>query len=187
MRSPWPFWMTALLLTGVWASPARAGTLTWADARALAERRAPELAAAARRRDVAAADIRVAGAYSNPVFTFTTASETARLSAGVALPLPLFGQRGAAVRAASADADVVAREADVTRRELRWNATVAWIDAWQATARARLLEQGAADARRLLGIAEERFGAGSAPRLDVVRATAAQALAEAEAGGAHAL
>jgi cobalt-zinc-cadmium efflux system outer membrane protein len=163
---------------------ATAATLTWADARAAALRRAPELAVAARRTAVADAETRVAGALANPTVTLTTARETARLSAGVSQPLPLFGQRGLAVAAARADAAAVVRDSDLTRNELRWNATVAWVDTWEAGERARLLAGGAADARRLLAVAEERFGAGSSPRLDVVRATADEARARAEADAA---
>lgn len=168
-------------------SAAPASALTWAEARAQAQRSAPELAVSWRRAEAAGAEVRVAGALANPTVTVTTARETARLSTGVSLPLPLFGQRGAAVQAARADARAVEREVQVTENELRWNVTNAWIDAWQATRRAQLLAGGATDAQRLLGIARERFQAGSSPRLDVVRATADEARTAADAQAARTL
>ena len=175
---------TAAASLGV-AAPARA--MTWAEARAAAEQRAPELAVAVRRGAVARADVEVAGALANPIFTVTTAKETARLGTGVSLPLPIFGQRGAAVRAASADADAVEREREIDVNDVRWNATVAWIEAWEISVRARLLADAAEDARRLAAITGERFDAGSAPRLDLVRATADRVRAEADAESARAL
>jgi cobalt-zinc-cadmium efflux system outer membrane protein len=166
---------------------APAGAMTWAEARAEAVRRAPELQVGARRGEVARAEVQVAGTLANPLFTVATARETARVSTGVVVPLPLFGQRGAAVRAAASDAEAVEREVGITLNDLRWNATVAWTDTWEAGERARLLAGSAADARRLLTIASERFDAGTSPRLDVVRATADRVRAEADAESARAL
>jgi outer membrane protein TolC len=177
---------TALATLPVFA-PTPAGAMTWAEARAEAQRRAPELAVALQRSVVARTDVEIAGALANPSFTVTTARETAKLATGVVLPLPLFGQRGVAMRAASADADAVDRGRDIDLNDVRWNATLAWIDAWEVTLRARLLATAAEDARRLSAIASERFEAGSAPRLDVVRATADGVRAEADADSAHAL
>jgi outer membrane protein, heavy metal efflux system len=182
-----PLEAAALTAALAFAAPARATTLTWAEARARAEQWAPELAAAARRRDLAATEVHVAGALANPSLTITTAKETAKLSTGVVLPLPIFGQRGVAVQAARAEADVAAQEVEVVRHELRWNATMTWVDAWEAGERARLLQGNAEDGHRLNAIAEERFAAGAGPRLDVVRAAAAAAVADAEAGGARPL
>lgn len=172
------------LVTGALAFPGTAAAMTWAEARDAAARNAPELRVAARRGEIARADVRAAGALANPTFTVTTARETARLSTGVSLPLPLFGQRGLAIDAAEADARSVQSETLVTQNELRWSATAAWIDAWEATEQARLVTVAAGDADRLLKITEERFDAGTSPRLDVVRATADRARARAEADGA---
>ncbi len=169
-------------------SPARAQAtgeaLTWAEARAAAERRAPERALAARRAALAETDVAIARALPNPTFTVTTSRLTARLATGVSLPMPLFGQRHLATVVARADVDTALRESALGQSELRWNATMAWIDAWEAAARARLVALAAADADRLLEIARARFEAGSAPRLDVVRATADRARSHAEAEGA---
>ena len=175
----------AMVLAAPPHAPARA--LTWSEARAQAQRQAPELAVGASRSQVAHAEVDVAGALANPTFTVTTARETARLAAGVSVPLPLFGQRGHAIGAARADAAAIDQERDVARNDVRWNASLAWIDAWEATQRARLLAGASTDAQRLAAIASERFDAGAAPRLDVVRAGADRARALADAASAQTL
>jgi cobalt-zinc-cadmium efflux system outer membrane protein len=163
---------------------AAAQPLTLAAARARAERVAPPVVLAEQQRELARAEVAVAGALSNPTATLLTAKETARLTAIVSLPLPIFGQRGKAVAAADADLAVAALERDVARLAARWSATNAWLELWAAQERAQLLALASEDARRLLEIASERMQAGSAPRLDVVRATADRARAEAEATAA---
>src|SRR4051812_271147 len=148
--------MRTVLLVLIGAVPAAvhpAHAMTWAEARAEAQRRAPELAVGIGHSQVAHAEVDVAAALANPNFTVTTASESARLGAGVSVPLPLFGQRAAAVQAARADAEAVDREHAVLLNDLRWNASLAWVEAWDATRRARLLAGAAEDARRLASIA----------------------------------
>src|SRR5215471_15689792 len=71
-------------------------------AREAATRQAPDVALARDRHEIARTQVEVAGALANPTVTVTTARETARLGAGVSLPVPLFGQRGTAVSAARA-------------------------------------------------------------------------------------
>jgi cobalt-zinc-cadmium efflux system outer membrane protein len=119
--------------------------------------------------------------------TVSTARETARLGASVGVPLPLFGQRGTAMKAARADADAVIRDVAVVRREVRWRATVTWVDLWEAQERARLLELAAQDADHVFQIAQEKFDAGTGPRLDVIRTKADRARATAEAESARRL
>jgi cobalt-zinc-cadmium efflux system outer membrane protein len=157
--------------------------ISFAEARAAAERSAPDVELAERRVDVANAEVEVAGALANPTLAVSTARQTARLGTSVGVPLPLFGQRGTSVRAARADADAVSLNVEVAHREMRWRATVAWLDLWEAQERARLLDLAAQDAERLLQIANERFAAGTGPRLDVVRTRAdgARATADVEA------
>ncbi len=168
-----------ILLVG--GASASARPISFGEARAAAERLSPDVLLAARRLDVARADIHVAGALANPAFTATTAAQTARLGMTLSVPVPLFGQRGTAIDAATADSRVAALDAAVTAQDARWSATQAWIDLWEAQERSNVLAQAASDADRLLGIAKERFDSGSAPRLDVVRATADRARAAADA------
>jgi outer membrane protein, heavy metal efflux system len=75
-------------------------------------------------------------------------------------------------------------ELEVARIEALHQVSLAWIDLWEAEHRAVLLEAAASDANRLRDIADERFGAGSSPRLDSVRATGDSARARAEARAA---
>lgn len=155
--------------------------VSFADARATAEWAAPDVQLAQRRVDISAAEVQIAGTLANPTLTVSTARQTARLGTSVGVPLPLFGQRSTSVKAARADADAVRLDVEVSRREVRWRATVAWVDLWESQERARLLELAATDADRLFQIANERFDAGTGPRLDVIRTKADRARAAAEA------
>ena len=158
--------------------------ISLADARALAERATPDVLLARRREAVARAQVDVAGALANPILTVSTARLTARLLTGVSLPVPLFGQRSTAITAAASDADAVTLDTEAVRVDARWGVTRAWLDLWETQERARMAETAAAETDRLAGIAKERFAAGSAPRLDVVRTGADQARARAEARAA---
>jgi cobalt-zinc-cadmium efflux system outer membrane protein len=162
-------------------------TVTLAAARTQADRVAPPVELAERQAEVARTEVSVAGTFANPVATVQTSKETARLITGLSLPLPLFGQRGKAVDAARADADAIAQEREVARLTARWSVTNAWLELWAAQERAQVLALSSGDARRLLDVARERLQAGSAPRLDVVRATADSARALAETAAAQAL
>ena len=155
--------------------------LSLAEARALATRAGADVVLAERRERVARAQVDAAGALGNPTVSVQSARLSARLTTGVSVPLPLFGQRGAAVAAARAEADAVTLETNAVRLESRWNATRAWLDLWEAQERVALLETAAEEARRLAAIAQERFAAGSTPRLDAVRTNADRARADAEA------
>jgi outer membrane protein TolC len=160
--------------------------VTFAEARAAGEASAPDVTLAARRDDIARAQIGVAGALANPTVGATTARETARLGASVSLPLPLFGQRGTAVAAARSDAEAAALDVEAARAEGRFAASIAWLDLWEAQERARLLADAARDADRVASIADEKFKAGSAPRVDVLRTAADRARARAAAAFAAA-
>ncbi len=168
------------------ASVARAQTagtrpVTFAAARSAGERAAPDVTLAARRDAVTRAQLGVAGALANPTVGVTTARETARLGASVSLPLPVFGQRGTAMAAAQSDADAAALDVEAARAEGRFAASIAWLDLWEAEGRARLFAEAAADAERVAAIADEKFKAGSAPRVDVLRTAADRGRARADA------
>jgi outer membrane protein TolC len=76
---------------------------------------------------------------------------------------------------------------EATRGEARWNATLAWLDLWEAQERARLLADAATEAARVATIADEKFKAGSAPRVEVLRTGADRERARADASLAAAL
>jgi cobalt-zinc-cadmium efflux system outer membrane protein len=163
---------------------ASARGVSFDDARRAAVTFAPDVALARLRGEVARADIDAAAAWSNPTLAVTTATQTARLGTSLSVPVPIFGQRLLATRAARADAETVARDADVVVRDARWGATLSWLDLWETERRAALLASAAADADRVLHIATEKFDAGSGSRIDVVRTGAARSSAAAEAESA---
>jgi len=156
-------------------------------ARAAAAARAPDVTLARSREEIARAQVDVAGALANPTVTLTTAQKTARLGTGLSLPVPLFGQRATAVGAARSDADAAGLEVEATRYEARWSATLAWLDLWEAQERARLLADAAADAAHVATIADEKFKAGTAARVEVLRTGADRERARAEAALAAAV
>ena len=82
-------------------------------------------------KEIARAQIEATGALVNPTLSLSTARETARIGAGISVPVPLFGQRSTAVAAARADSDAVILETDALRVDARWNATRAWLDPWE--------------------------------------------------------
>jgi cobalt-zinc-cadmium efflux system outer membrane protein len=168
------------------ADEERARAVTFAEARAAAEAHAPEVTLSERRGDVARAQIDVVGALANPTVTALTARQTARVGVGMSLPLPLFGQRSTAVEAAQSDADAARLDVEAIRWEARLAGTLAWLDLWEAQQRARLLADAATDAARLATIADERFRAGSVPRVDVLRTAADRARAQDDAAFAGA-
>ena len=169
------------------AAAERPAEISLAAARDAAVARAPDVALARGREDIARAQVDVAGALANPMLALSTARETARLGAGLSLPMPLFGQRATAVAAARSDADAAGLEVEATRGEARWNATLAWLDLWEAQERARLLADAATEAARVATIADEKFKAGSAPRVEVLRTGADRERARADASLAAAL
>lgn len=164
---------------------AQAQQITFAEARATAENLSLDVQIALRQIELSKAQIKEAGDLSNPTFSVATAKQTARLSSGLSIPIPLFGQRSTVIKAAKADAYVETFAAETKRQEALWNATVAWINLWEAQERSRQLNEAADDAERLLGIAQKRFEAGLAPNLEVLRAKAERAKAAAEAAQAH--
>ncbi len=169
------------------AGPALAEPITLEQARGRAQRNAPEVVVAERRAQVAHAEIDALTPWLNPTLTVTTARQTAKLGTTVTLPLQLFGQRGTLREAAEHDARAAELDTEAVRRDARWAASLAWLDLWEAQARAALLEAGAADAARVAQVAAEKFGAGSSPRVDVLRTSADRARIAADAAQAKQL
>ncbi|MFO0728149.1 MAG: TolC family protein [Myxococcota bacterium] len=161
--------------------------LSYLEALEASSTEAAEVRLAERRTELSAAEIAAAGALANPSFGIGTARLTARLTASMALPLPLFGQRSTAIEAAEADHRVATLGVRSARQEARLLTALAWLELWSSAARAALLEEAAHDAQRVQEIAEERFAAGSGARLDVLRSGADRARAGAEASAARGL
>ncbi|MFT3837037.1 MAG: TolC family protein [Myxococcaceae bacterium] len=150
------------------------------QARQAASTRAPDVRLGEAREEIARASIRATGVWPNPTLTVSTATQTSRLSTGLSQPLPVFGQLGTQRDAAAADHRAAQAETTLVREQARADATLAWLDLWEAQARSELLAAAATDAERLASVAKERFDAGSAPRVDVVRAHAALVQAKAD-------
>jgi cobalt-zinc-cadmium efflux system outer membrane protein len=168
------------------AAPPAPQPISFAGARDAALRRAPEVLLSGQRAAVTEAQIGVAGALANPTISLQSGSLSPRLGAGISVPLPLFGQRGTAIGAAEADAEAARRERGAAEQEARWSATMAWLDLWEAQERVRWLDETAKETARLATIADQRYRAGSAPRVDVVRTGADRARVRAEALSAEA-
>ena len=181
------YWWAALAVTlPTLAAAEEARPISFAEARAVAQKLGPDVLSAERREGVAEADVAVAGTWANPTVSLGSATLTAHVTAGIAAPLPIFGQVSTQVDAARASLAATRWGTVHARAEARWGATVAWIDLHEAAERARVLAETAADADRVKAAADQRFAAGTAPRIDVVRAGADRARARAEAAAAEA-
>jgi len=158
--------------------------ISLADARTRALGAGPDVVLADLRAQLARTEVEVAGALANPTLGVQTARLSAKLTASLGVPLPLFGQRQTAVAAANAGAEAARLDIDASRLDARWNATHAWLDLWEAQEKAVLLDAAATDMARLADIARERFAAGSGPKVDVIRTGGDRARARAEATAA---
>lgn len=176
-----------VLLPFTFLAHAQAQEISFAQARAAAEAHAPDTQLARKRAEISRAEVDVAGALPNPMLSASTATVTARIAGSLSVPLPVFGQRGTAIRASRADLGTAVLDVAVMRRNGRWSVTLAWIDLWEAQERARLLDVAANDFALIARIASENLAAGTGSRLDVLHADADLARASAEAESAHRL
>lgn len=176
--------MAAVLFIAAFAvtsSAAPASSVTFDVARDVAEHASPDVEIAQKKLDLSAAEVGVAGTWSNPSLNIQTARYTARLGTSISVPLPVFGQSSKASDAADAERIVAGWAVGVATIDARWGASMAWIDLWEAEATARLVLDSERDAETILAVAQERSDAGSGPLVDVVRARADRARAKAEA------
>ena len=137
-------------------------------------------AAQPQRHDVEAADllVGVAGAWPSPSVRVETNRLTARLVAGAALPLPVFGTVGATRREAQALARAVRSAALVDQRDIRRRAVLAWISLSRAEGEVGASAIAATQAAELERIASGRLDAGAGAEVDVTTAGAARARAD---------
>jgi cobalt-zinc-cadmium efflux system outer membrane protein len=181
-------WMLGAVLLAAEAPPAGSGgdapAITLAEARGRALGAGPDVVLTDLRAQLANTEVEVAGALANPTLALQTARLTAKLTATLGVPLPLFGQRQTAVAAAGAGAEAARLDIDAARLDARWRATHAWLALWEAQEKAALLGAAATETARLADIAKERFAAGTGPRVDVIRTGADRARAQAEASAA---
>jgi len=145
----------------------------------------PTIAAARLRGAINLAAVGVARERLNPEAAVEIAKETPRQSFGLAVPLELGGKR--AKRIAVGEATVRAGEAEIatTVAQVRNDVRRAYYGVFVADARLMLLNEMRDIAGRVRDTAQQRFEAGSAPRLEVMQAQLTLASAENEATAAE--
>jgi outer membrane protein TolC len=136
--------------------------------------------------EVASAEARIdaAGAWPAPTIHVETNRITARLVAGIALPLPILGTIGAARHEAAAHAQLVRAEGVAARRDLQHRAVLAWLGVARADANAGALAIAAQQAADLEKLARGRLDAGAGAEVDVTAAHAARMRADLAVAGA---
>ena len=131
-------------------------------------------------REAAAADAETdaAGAWPAPSVHVETNRLTARVVAGLVMPLPILGTVGALHDEAAAHARVAHTEARTAQRELARRAAIAWVELARADADVAVRATAAAQAADLERLARGRLDAGAGALVDVTTATAARARAD---------
>jgi outer membrane protein TolC len=129
---------------------------------------------------IAGADaaVEAAGAWPAPAVRLETNRLTARVVAGLTLPLPVLGTVGAARDEARAHAEVVRADAAIGRRELRRRVVAAWLELARADAQAQVQALAASQAAELEQIARGRLDAGAGSEVDLTAAHAARVRAD---------
>ncbi len=144
--------------------------LTLAEAQARAEKGSAELQAARLNEPVAQAGVESAGQLANPTLSLSAGPDEPTITAGVAVRLPIFGQRGAAI--AAAESAIPAAQAELSGQRLKLRASVrrAYFALAAAQAQVELAGEGEKLAVELERMAREKFGFGSAPELEAEQA-----------------
>ncbi|MCX5745029.1 MAG: TolC family protein, partial [Proteobacteria bacterium] len=171
-------WLPAVVLAALVVAPirARAEDVTLAEAVA-ALPNAPATPVATFELAGAQASVAAAGAWPDPAVRLETNRLTARVVAGVSVPLAILGTVDAARREATAHVDTVRAEGELARRELRRRVVLAWLDLARADAAARTQVVVAQQTTELERIARGRFDQGAGAEVDVASAHAARARA----------
>jgi cobalt-zinc-cadmium efflux system outer membrane protein len=155
--------------------------MSYAEVLLRAERLSPDLRVARLKENVARAEIGIAGVLPNPSLTAGTSTQAARISAGVSVPLLIFGQRGAAIEASRADLTTTETDTRVASIDVRAAAAHAYVALWRAQSMAVENQHGAALARHLEEAVAGRVELGAAPSVDGLRAHAERLRADAQA------
>ncbi len=174
-----------LAASTAFAQVAPGGALTLQAAMDRAFSANPTIAAARLRGAIDLANLAVAEERLNPSAAIEISKETPKQSFGFAVPLELGGKR--AKRIAVGEATVRAGEAEIaaTVAQVRNDVRRAYYGVVVADARLMLLNEMRDIAARVRDTAQQRFEAGSAPRLEVMQAQLTRASAENEATAAQ--
>lgn len=173
----------AASLLALAAGRSGAAPLGLSEALALAAERAPEAIAAEAPVQVARAEVRTAGMLQNPTLALSAARSEPIFAASAAVRLPIFGQRGAEVRAAERGVEAAAAGATALRWRLRHDARVAYFAAARADEEVEIARAIELLTGRVAQMARERFEVGAGTRLDdeqagLVHARAVQEIAD---------
>jgi cobalt-zinc-cadmium efflux system outer membrane protein len=155
-----------LLLSLAIAHVARAETVRLADVIERVAERGPEQAVAAAQLPIARAEVRTARMLPNPTLLLTGDRSEPIFSASLQLRLPIFGQRGAHVRAAERGVDQASRELTLQRWHLRHDARVAYYGVARADEEVAISIEIEALSRHIHDMAKEKYQVGTGTRLD---------------------
>jgi cobalt-zinc-cadmium efflux system outer membrane protein len=144
------------------------------------------LRAARLTRAVSAAETGVARERPNPEARAELERETPKQSYGLAVPIELGGKRARRISVSEAAVRLSEAEIAVTALDTRVAVRRAYFDRLVADARVTLLDEIVSLAGRARDAAQQRFDAGSAPRLEVLQAQLAASQAENDAVTARA-
>ncbi|HEY3076948.1 MAG TPA: TolC family protein [Burkholderiales bacterium] len=149
--------------------------------------RSPRVAVSQREADIARAERAQAGAFANPTLSLgrstpssgerTVFDASSQQQATVELPVPIFGQRGARVRAADLQVGRAESQLRLTVVETKRLAALEFIRLAAAQESLTARRAALADVERIRGLVAGRQESGMASRYDLARADAERALA----------
>src|SRR5438093_2756401 len=149
--------------------------------------RSPRVAVSQREADIARAERAQAGAFANPTLSLgrstpssgerTVFDASSQQQATVELPVPIFGQRGARVRAADLQVGRAESQLRLTVVETKRLAGLEFIRLAAAQEQLAARRAALADVERIRGLVAGRLESGMASRYDLARAEAELALA----------
>ena len=149
--------------------------------------RSPRVAVSQREADMARADRAAAGALPNPSLSLgrstpssgerTIFDASSQQQATVELPVPIFGQRGARMRAADFQVGRAESQVRLTAAEIRRLGGLAFVRLLAAQEQLAARRSALGDVERIRGVVAGRQESGMASRYDLARADAELALA----------
>jgi cobalt-zinc-cadmium efflux system outer membrane protein len=149
--------------------------------------KSPRVAVSQREADIARAERAQAGAFANPTLSLgrstpssgerTVFDASSQQQATVELPVPIFGQRGARVRAAELQVGRAESQLRLTVVETKRLAALEFIRLAAAQEQLAARRAALADVERIRGLVAGRQESGMASRYDLARADAERALA----------
>src|SRR5438093_1446222 len=149
--------------------------------------RSPRVAVSQREADIARAERAQAGAFANPTLSLgrstpssgerTVFDASSQQQATVELPVPIFGQRGARVRAADLQVGRAESQLLLTQNETRRHAALEFVRLLTAQEQLAARRAALSEVERIRGLVSGRLASGMASRYDLARAEAELVLA----------